>query len=526
MPDTDATESTLPSLDAALPGLRPRNRLIATIVYHPDLTRVGDYALIPRSRAPIILGRETMGFRQVPGGRERYLDEPYLSRRALCIEFTAAGLHLQREPHASRCRVDGAELDGDLLIDQEQLERGVAILLAHCVVLWLAMGQEREAETEALDYGLVGSSSYTQSLRHQLAQVSGTDMDVLLRGATGTGKEVLARAIHASSNRSQRRMVTVNMAAIPASLAPAALFGANRGAYTGADKSRPGYFQQAAGGILFLDEIGDAPAEVQPQLLRALQEREIQAVGGEVTKVELRVISATDADVDNKESGNGFNAALRHRLAALEIVLQPLSAHREDLGELLSYFLQQSFAGQGRERLLTGPENTARKVAGWANFYYECLRCDWPGNIRQLQNACRQVAVASRTALVVPAPLLDMFMQGAARGGPGVSEAPTVEQRLRQIADVTEEEFAKAMHEHECEVRPVARSLNVSRQAVYRKIASDERYRLAADISEDELRDALARCSGDAEKVARQLEISPSGLRARLRQEQALHRGP
>ncbi|KZX59474.1 hypothetical protein A3709_14365 [Halioglobus sp. HI00S01] len=523
MPDPHSDDATLPSLDMALPGLRPRLSLIATIVFHPDLTRVGEYAVMHRSRLPVVLGRETLDFQREPSGPTQCLAEPYVSRRALSLEYSARGLHLQRDPGASRCRVNGVELDSEMALMPEQLTTGVAILLAHTVVLWLAIGHEREPAGATPGHGLVGGSAYSQGLRQQISTVAAADMDILLRGATGTGKEVLARAIYAASERSGRPLVTVNMAAIPASLAPSALFGASRGAYTGADKSRRGYFQQAAGGTLFLDEIGDTPAEIQPQLLRALQEREIQPVGGDVEKVELRVISATDADVDSRESR--FNAALRHRLAALEIVLRPLRAHREDLGELLGHFLRDAFYGQGRASLLPGPDSTARQIASWANFYYACLCYTWPGNIRQLQNACRQVAVASRSSLVLPTILLDLLSQAQEAAEETVT-ADAVAEKLRHIAEVSDEEFARAMHDHGHEVRPVARSLNVSRQAVYRKIASDARYRLAGEVAQDELEQALERCGGNTAEVARQLEVSASGLRARLRQEQVRHPVP
>ena len=206
--------------------------------------------------------------------------------------------------------------------------------------------------------------------------------------------------------------------------------------------------------------------------------------------------------------------------------MQPLGNHREDIGELLNHFLCQAFSAQGREALLTRPDSSARQIAGWAGFYYECLRHNWPGNIRQLQNVCRQVAVASRTALVLPAPVIAMLTEASDEVQSIRASAAEVHRRLRHIADVSEEEFARAMREHEHEVRPVARRLNVSRQAVYRKIATDARYRLAADVSVEELQSALMQHDGDTAQVARQLQISPSGLRARLRQERAQPGGP
>ena len=156
MSDPGTTQSTLPSLVTALPGLRQENQLIATIIYHPDLSRIGEYALIPRSRTPVVLGRDAVGFRRSPDADKSCLDEPYVSRRALCLEFTQEGLLLQRDASASRCRVNGMELEQALLLEAEDLARGVAVLLAHTVVLWLAEGPERHARHPFCDEDHLG----------------------------------------------------------------------------------------------------------------------------------------------------------------------------------------------------------------------------------------------------------------------------------------------------------------------------------------------------------------------------------
>ena len=254
--------------------------------------------------------------------------------------------------------------------------------------------------------------------------------------------------------------------------------------------------------------------------MRALQQREIQVVGGPVQAVDLRVISATDAALDHAETG--FSSALRHRLGAFEIHLKPLVQHREDLGELLAHYLEQAFASHGRQGLLPGPDSSAADVAAWAGFYHACLRYDWPGNVRQLINVCNQVALASRTGLVLPPTVLALLAQSDneqthdSRGE--LAHARSVARRLRRIMDVTEEEFERAWHDNDHEVRTVARSLGVSRQSVYRKVAASDRYRLASDVPESELAQAMQACEGDTVATALRLEVSPSGLRARLRQ--------
>ena len=529
MPDLEDSDSTLPSLQVALPGLQRRRELVLSIIFHPQTSRAGEFAVLDQCRRSRVLGRGSLDFGRDSGQGGVPLQERHVSRRALEIEFKEERLVLRRPAGSSRCRVGGYELDDEVYLDQQALCRGVPLLLSHCVVLWLAYMEEPVQEEALPDFGLIGSGRYMQGLRRQLLQAARSDLDVLLLGATGTGKEVVANAIHAAGQRAAQPLVVVNVAAIPESLAPAALFGAARGAFTGADRARRGYFQQAAGGTLFLDEIGDAPAEIQPQLLRALQQREIQGVGATVEKVDLRVISATDADIDGP--GSGFKSALRHRLGAAEILLKPLREHREDIGELLNHFLALAFSREGRAELLPGSASSARSLAAWAGLYYACLSYHWTGNVRQLINFCSQIAVASRTGLVIPPAVLLAFSSAGRDDGEAmtdygqaadeVREPASVAQRLRRILDVTEEEFARAMRDNSHEVKTVAQSLGVSRQAVYRKIASSERYRLASEIPESELEQAFLSCKGDTLAVARLLEVSPSGLRARLRQEQS-----
>ena len=314
---------------------------------------------------------------------------------------------------------------------------------------------------------------------------------------------------------------------MPASLAPAALFGAARGAFTGADRARPGYFQQAAGGTLFLDEVGDVPAEVQPQLLRALQQREVQVVGGALQTVDLRVIAATDASPEALDSG--FNSALRHRLGALEIRLLALREHPEDIGSLMRHFLSQAFEREGRQGLLPGPRSSAADLAVWSALFLACLEYDWPGNVRELANLCNQLAVASDTRLVVP-PAVSQRLERAPPQSPVCADdkltgVPGDAATPRRIVDVSEEEFAQAWHDNVYEVRPVARSLGVSRQAVYRKVAASNCYRLASEVTDAECCSAMRECGGDLQAAARLLQVSPSGLKARLRQGQPALRG-
>jgi two-component system nitrogen regulation response regulator GlnG len=305
------------------------------------------------------------------------------------------------------------------------------------------------------------------------------------------------------------------MAAIPSELAAAALFGSARGAFTGADRAAPGYFEQAQGGTLFLDEIGDTAAAVQPQLLRALQQREIQAVGGAIRRVDVRVISATDAALDGE--GSDFKAALRHRLAACEILLPPLREHPEDIGELLLYFLHRSAAAIGRPALSLHAQSPASDIAAWAVLFFNFLCYRWPGNVRELANFAQQVVLASEQV-----PILNENLQAAlaTMNGKTNGNAPASAGHppRRKMQDISDDLFDQAMETNGCEALRVARQLGVTRAAVYRRIGVSPHYRLASELTADELQRALTEHEGDSAAVARYLRVPHNSLRRRLRE--------
>jgi two-component system nitrogen regulation response regulator GlnG len=526
MSEIDTTaEATLPSV--ALPAARDyrSERLVLTIIFHPDTTRIGEVADLGTAGSPRqqVLGRLQPCFRSTRSrDQERPLEDGHVSRSALGLAWRGQQLLVERGATETRCQVDGTELVASISLQVAQLHRGVAILLGHSVVLLLRLGDAPPAGLTGGDSGIIGSSAYAANLSRQITEAAGNDLDVLIRGETGTGKELVATAIHAASRRAGAALVAVNMAAIPEGLAPAVLFGAARGAYTGADSATAGYFQQAEGGTLFLDEVGDTAPEVQPQLLRALQEREIQVVGGPVRRVDVRVVSATDAEL---EGGSGeFRSALRHRLGALEISLQPLREHPEDIGELWWHFLRREFAASGRPELLPGEDSPPLEIARWADLFHRCLRYPWAGNVRELGNRARQVALSSRSRLEPPRDLyavLEAHVEGpadaAAAGGP----APPG----RRMGSIGAEEFYQVWEAQGYEVAAIARSLGVSRQSVYRRMEAAADIRTAGDVSARELTDCLAEAAGDLRQVAHSLRVSHSGLLGRARQLGVVSRG-
>lgn len=509
-------DPTLPSLVAELPAGDSALRAVLTIVFHPDTSRIGEQAVIPDLAATPswVLGRRDPVFSRDGGALATPLDEPYISRQALSFSSKGDGLLVRRLPDASRCRIAGSELRRSLVLPQEQLRKGVRILLGHSVVLLLRLAPESPTyqDNRALNE-LLGSSAYMAGLRKQVLRFASSGLDVLIRGETGTGKELVAAAIHGASRRADRAMLSINMAAIPSGLAAATLFGSARGAFTGAVRASEGYFAQAQGGTLFLDEIGDTPAEVQPQLLRVLQQREVQAVGGTIQKVDVRVISATDGALESESCD--FKAALRHRLGGGEIHLLPLREHPEDIGELLLHFLTTRAAQLNCAELLPVEDAPAAHIAAWALLFHAFVDYHWPGNVRELANFAGQVLVASEDQLTLP----DIVKNAFSQTNTATSEVPrdAAAAPRRSIRDIGEREFDSILRDSCYEVANVARQLGVSRQAVYRRMEESSRHRLAGQVPASELERALALRAGDARAAALDLKVSASGLRSRLR---------
>jgi len=242
---------------------------------------------------------------------------------------------------------------------------------------------------------IVGSSSALRQVLQLVEMVAASDATVLLLGETGTGKELIARAIHEHSQRQKQPFVTLNCAAIPSSLFESELFGHERGAFTGASLQRAGRLELADRGTLFLDEIGDMPLELQPKLLRALQERTYERLGSARTKnVDVRLVAATNCDLEQMMEEKQFRSDLYYRLNVFPIRVPPLRERREDIPLLVQYFTQK-YARQMCKQIDTIPEATIQKLQRWS----------WPGNVRELENLIeRSVILTSNRVLAVALP--------------------------------------------------------------------------------------------------------------------------
>ena len=494
-----------------------------TILGHPDPQRIGERAALPALAA----GRETPLSRVEPkfaapgGGPSRPLAVPHLSRRPLLLApAPEGGVWLSDAGSPTPVIAGGAPLVGNLSFSARDLASGIVLMLANRVVLLLHRFLPR-ADRDVPPYGLVGESDAVLELRRQIRQVADLELPVLLRGETGTGKELVAQAIHQASRRRDRPYYALNMGAVPASLAAAELFGAAKGSFTGADRRRRGYFTLAHGGTLFLDEIGEVPPEIQPLLLRALENGEIQPVGAEETvRVDVRTIAATDADLEEAITAGKFRAPLLHRLSGYQIRLPPLRERRDDIGRLFVHFLRQELETIGEGHRLDDPGPDARP---WlpAPFLARLASADWPGNVRQLRNAVRQLVVDSRSSATARiSPQLDQLLDTSEFRHPEVPAAAALSPPAapgRSPMEVSEDELLAALRANRWHPGATARQLGISRPSLYKLIDQCPRTRKAADLTSEEIEKAAASCGGRIADMVDLLEVSEDGLKKQMK---------
>jgi formate hydrogenlyase transcriptional activator len=282
----------------------------------------------------------------------------------------------------------------------------------------IALNNSEPRDSELRDRGLpriVGKSAALRRVIEMVRVVAPTDAAVLINGETGTGKELIAEAIHQCSDRSKGPFVTVNCAAIPAGLLESELFGHERGAYTGAVARTLGRFERANKGTLFLDEIGDLPLELQPKILRVLQEREFERLGSSATiRTDVRVVCATHRNLSEMINGQEFRADLFYRLSVFPIALPPLRDRPEDISLLVHHFAMH-YAALMRKPITTIAEE----------FMSACVHHSWPGNVRELQN------FIERSVILSDGPVLNGSLSNRSACAPKAPAPITLEQAER-----------------------------------------------------------------------------------------------
>lgn len=302
---------------------------------------------------------------------------------------------------------------------------------------------------------LMGESTGIKTIRHLIAQVAHTKANVLILGESGTGKELIARLVHEGSDRLHGPFVAVNCAAIPCDLLESELFGHEKGAFTGAYALRQGRFELAAGGTLFLDEIGDMPLPMQAKLLRVLQERQFERIGGsKAIETDVRVIAATNKNLETALKMETFREDLYYRLNVFPIEIPPLRERKEDISVLLNYFLKQFQARENTEVRLS--EEVLEKLVDYA----------WPGNVRELINLSERLVILFADKTIQVADLPEHILRVAEKSK--ISEIPEAYSNENTMTILSAPSFNLKTHMIHLELSLIQRALEVHQWVVSR----------------------------------------------------------
>jgi two-component system response regulator PilR (NtrC family) len=346
-----------------------------TVLWHPQIERIGDRVAIAAGAKGMALSRTTPPFCAPGHEHGTPLHHRCVSRSPLTLTVQADGeLRIDLPDTRMQCRLNGETLLDSRIIPAAEIDRGLVLQLGGAIMLcihWLDAASQPAAHS-----ALVGYSRAMAAIQRTIVRVAAVDAPVLIVGETGTGKELVAQAIHARSARAHAPLVAVNMATLTESLAATDLFGATKGAYTGAANARQGLFAEADGGTLFLDEVAELPLTMQVKLLRAIQEKRVRKVGatGEEA-VDVRVICATHQDLKALVEQGRFRQDLFYRLNVIELRMPALRECREDIPALAQHILERLARTAG----LVPPPLAAPALAALQSYPF-------PGNVRELEN--------------------------------------------------------------------------------------------------------------------------------------------
>jgi DNA-binding NtrC family response regulator len=347
-------------------------------------------------------------------------------------------------------------------IDQERLLTTIGNALSHGSLEKEVARLKEELSDRYHLRSIVGSSAAMRKVYDQIEKVLESEITVFIAGESGTGKELVAKAIHYASLRSDGPFIDVNCAAIPEGLQESELFGHEKGAFTGAVATHPGKFEQATGGTIFLDEVGEMSASAQARLLRVLQERVLQRVGGtETIELDVRVISASNRDLAKMVEEGSFRQDLFYRLVVFPITLPPLRDRREDIPLLVEHFLEK-YARDAGKRVTTVEGRAMEAMAGHG----------WPGNVRELENVIHRTLLVS-SGLELTYDDLPPGIGGDGAMSTSVSQpAPSSggEGGTLNLEELERETIVRALEQNKGNLSDVARQLGIGRSTLYRKL--------------------------------------------------------
>lgn len=546
IPTSDSTEN---SREPAIPRY-----WCLTLLYHPDHSRIGAQFRWPTDPGiEVAVSRLHPEFTSADGGPPLPLETAAVSRSPLFLKNTKQGVLLRAADSRAIYTINGRPGVAEESIPTRFIRRGALLGLGSsvCFMLHPSNGPVRPG----IYPGLIGVSDEIERVRQQIDQLRRVDLPILITGESGSGKELIARAIHQSGLRAGKPLLTVNMAAFPSTMAAAELFGHARGAYTGATEARPGLIRQADGGTLLLDEIGEASTEVQALLLRVLESGEIQPMGLTPVKTDVHIIAATDANLLSLVRTGAFRHALFHRLSVTSLHVPALRDRLMDVPLIFVNFLREALARLGALHQLEPG------AGAWLHRrdILALLRHSWPGNVRELRNVAHHTAVHSHglAHAALPPWLLNRLMEFAPSDGsthigdshlsvvphlvpekqprdfgfplldtpspthPGESgnsallSSRTVMPPARP-SQITEDALARKLEANGWSIQSTADDLNISKKSLYSLM---RRYgiRTAGSLSDDEIRQAIgAENTRNVSRLAARLKVSKRGLKIRM----------
>ena len=479
-----------------------------TVLLHPELSRVGERTMLYdfSTSDPVGLSRVYPIFHTPTGGPGRPLLDRFPSRRGPVLRRAGDGFVQDASTAKSRVKVDGLRLRGVRAIHAEELMGGVLIELSGRVALLLhtrALGL-----APAPDLGLVGDSEVMIEVLDDVLRVAQLDVPVLLRGETGTGKELVASAIHRRGGRRDKPLVSLNMASIPASPAVSGLLGHGRGAFRGAVSDQAGHFVRANGGTLFLDEVGDTTPDVQTMLLRVLETQELTPLGGGApVPVDVRLIAATDAPLEVMSTDGRFRAPLLHRLSGFTIRIPLLRSRVDDIGRLFADFVREAALETGQMAVL---EAAPGEATPWfpSRIMRALVTHPWGGNVRELRNVARQLVIrgAGRLQMALRRELAGFEHSPPSGSGHGTNPGD----------EVTDGHVLRTLSQKAWRVWPAAKALSMVKSTLYRRMERSG-LRKAYDLSAQELRDGREATGGKLREMSALLRVSDRGLTLRSR---------
>jgi two-component system, NtrC family, nitrogen regulation response regulator GlnG len=503
------------------------------IVFHPDLSRVGERHVLggvdSDGELSAIVGRDEPVFGKPGSGSATPLLDPCISRQQARIAWSPARSAFRVETVAgARRALELLTLSGERVgAPPLEVPPGTLLAIGDRLLLLLTV---RPPDSGPDELGILGQSSAIAALRHRIRAVADGSDSVLVLGETGTGKELVARAIHTMSHRRASPFIALNCAALPEALIESELFGHVRSAFSGASQARPGLFLAAQGGTLFLDEIGEMPLAIQAKLLRVLEVQRVRAVGGTSEElIDVRVVVATHRDLLRGIDEGGFRADLYGRIEAPKVVVPPLRERRDDIASLCAAFLWRRTLELARRLGKSWDETPLAGLWRPADSYapplpqrhmLELLAHDWPRNVRELDKHAADIA----TSFIQRAPAPSVSSPALAR------PAPTPSAASRPPADPVAEEPAPAeagrQRPERAELERMLEGMSFNQAELARRLgvpyATLDRWLREVgvvrpkDLTREEIVASWQQTGGDVAAMARVLRVSPKGLKQRL----------